>query len=327
MASPTSPQAKTERLLNLVMILLWARRPLPKAKLRESVAAYRSAPSDEAFERMFERDKDELRELGIPLLTEEIDAYYDDEPGYRIDRREYALPELSFEPDELAALGLASRAWQTAKLAGPAAAAIRKLEAVGLEGDSSALAGLEPRLRTPDESYDAVHRAVSTLTEISFDYRRPDGSTSTRHVQPWGLAQRGGFWYLTAFDTDRGEERVFRLSRITGRVTSPKRPARYTVPAGHDALASVLRSVGGAPETANATVRVRVGAGHGLRRRATATEPRDAQWEVVTVPYGDTGQLAAELASHGPDVVAESPPDLVAETVAHLRAVAEGGPV
>ena len=322
MASSTSPQAKTERLLNLVMILLWARRPLPKAKLRESVAAYRAAPSDEAFERMFERDKDELRELGIPLLTEEIDAYYDDEPGYRIDRREYALPDLSFE---LAALGLASRAWQTAKLAGPAAAAIRKLEAVGLEGDSSALAGLEPRLRTPDESYDAVHRAVSTLTEIAFEYRRPDGSVSTRHVQPWGLAQRGGFWYLTAFDTDRGEERVFRLSRITGRVVSPKRPTRYTVPAEHDALASVLRSVGGAPETANARVRVRVGAGHGLRRRAGAAEPGDAGWDVLTVPYGDTSQLAAELASHGPDVDAEGPADLVAATVAHLRSLLTTG--
>lgn len=72
--------------------------------------------STEAFERMFERDKDELRELGIPLVTEDIDPLHEDEPGYRIHQREYALPDIAFEPDELAVLGLASRTWAQASL-------------------------------------------------------------------------------------------------------------------------------------------------------------------------------------------------------------------
>ena len=89
--------AKTERLLNLVIALLHTRQPLSKAKLRQAVPDY-AAGSVEAFERMFERDKDELRALGIPLRTEPIDAFFDDEPGYRIDQREYALPEIDFAP-------------------------------------------------------------------------------------------------------------------------------------------------------------------------------------------------------------------------------------
>ena len=90
--------AKTERLLNLVIALLSTRRALPRAVVRERVAAYRDAPNEETFERMFERDKEELRALGIPVLTEDLDAYFSDEPAYRIDRGEYALPDLQVTP-------------------------------------------------------------------------------------------------------------------------------------------------------------------------------------------------------------------------------------
>ena len=116
MAPPNTPAAKTERLMNLVMTLLATRRPLPKARIREIVEQYRTAPSTEAFDRMFERDKDDLRELGIPLVTEEITALFDDEPGYRIHQRDYALPDLALAPDELAVLGLAARTWSHAAL-------------------------------------------------------------------------------------------------------------------------------------------------------------------------------------------------------------------
>ena len=65
---PTA-QVKTERLLNLVIALLSTRMPLSKARIRAAVPQYHGTASDEAFDRMFERDKDELRELGIPLVT------------------------------------------------------------------------------------------------------------------------------------------------------------------------------------------------------------------------------------------------------------------
>src|SRR4029077_12736972 len=111
-------------LLNLVLVLLYTRRPMSKAQIRQLVPQYGQSASTEAFERMFERDKDELRELGIPLVTEDIDPLHEDEPGYRIHQREYALPDISFEPDELAVLGLASRTCARATMAGPAAPAL-----------------------------------------------------------------------------------------------------------------------------------------------------------------------------------------------------------
>ena len=91
---------KTERLLNLVICLLSTRRPLSKAQIRSAVPQYGESTSMDAFERMFERDKDELRDLGIPLATTHADPLFDDEVGYRIDRDAYALPEVTFEPDE-----------------------------------------------------------------------------------------------------------------------------------------------------------------------------------------------------------------------------------
>ena len=131
---------KTERLLNLVICLLSTRQFLAKDQIRRSVPQYAECATDEAFDRMFERDKDELRDMGVPLETGGNDAWFDDEVGYRIDRAAYAVPEIQFEPDELAVLGLASRVWQQASLAAPASRALLKLKADGIEPD-----GVQPR--------------------------------------------------------------------------------------------------------------------------------------------------------------------------------------
>ena len=101
MAAPNTPAAKTERLLNLTMTLLYARMPAPKQRIRQMVEAYRAIESDEAFDRMFERDKEDLRAMGIPLVTEDI-GVFEDEQGYRIDRRDYALPPVELAADERA---------------------------------------------------------------------------------------------------------------------------------------------------------------------------------------------------------------------------------
>ena len=228
-AAPSAAQVKTERLLNLVLVLLYTRRPLAKAQIRQLVPQYGQSASTEAFERMFERDKDELRELGIPLVTEDIDPLHEDEPGYRIHQREYALPDISFEPDELAVLGLASRTWAQASLAGPAAQALRKLRAAGVERDVDALIGIEPRLRTTEPAFDAVKDGVLRRVPLRFSYRRPEAAqASERHVHPWSLVSWHGRWYLNAFDVDRGAARVFRLSRIVGgvRTAGPPRVLR-----------------------------------------------------------------------------------------------------
>src|SRR5450631_3257315 len=301
---------KTERLLNLVICLLYTRKPLSKAKIHDAVPQYGESVSDEAFDRMFERDKDELRELGIPLVTEPFDVLFDDEPGYRIDRREYALPEISFEADELAVLGLASRAWTQATLAGPAAQALRKLEAAGVERDDSSLIGIVPMVRTVEPAFEAVKDAVLQHTAVAFTYRTAGtGQVGTRHVQPWAIASWHGHWYLTGFDTDRSAPRVFRLARIEGKVLIEGKPGSYEVPPGHQPTAMISATAADRLPQPSA-LQVRVGAGHSLRRQAGTVEAIDSSWSLITVDFTDIETFAAEIASFGPDVVVKGPAQL-----------------
>jgi proteasome accessory factor B len=319
---------KTERLLNLVLVLLYTRRPLAKAQIRQLVPQYGQSASTEAFERMFERDKDELRELGIPLVTEDIDPLHEDEPGYRIHQREYALPDIDFEPDELAVLGLASRTWAQASLAGPAAQALRKLRAAGVERDVDALIGIEPRLRTTEPAFDAVKEGVLLRVALRFAYRRPDASdTEERHVEPWSLISWHGRWYLTAFDVDRQAPRVFRLSRIVGPVRTAGRPGSFEVPEDHEPRLMVQRGATAAAQPSPAVLRVRRGAGHSLRRHARSVGDVDDAWDLVDLDYQDLDGFAEELAGYGADVVVEQPPELVDAVVERLRGavLAHGG--
>ncbi|YAL84585.1 helix-turn-helix transcriptional regulator [Dermacoccaceae bacterium W4C1] len=321
MASAPSPATKTERLLNLVICLLYTRQPLSKQAIRAAVPQYGDAASDEAFDRMFERDKDELRELGIPLRTEPLDAYFEDEPGYRIDRREYALPDIPFAADELAVLALASRTWQQAALGGAAAQAMRKLQAEDVERDVDGVVGLEPRIRTTEPAFEAVKNAVMARRVITFGYRR-GGAASQRRMQPWAVANWHGNWYVTGLDLDREAPRVFRLSRITGAVKAQGKPDAFTAPADHDALGMVASAEPGSAAS-SATVRVRAGAGNSLRRRATGAVSSDGGWDTFEVPFQDTSRFAGELVGYGPAVVVTHPPELVAAVTARLRDVLE----
>ena len=123
---------KTERLLGLVVCLLSTGRYLTAEQIRDAVPGY--PEQDDLFKRMFERDKEDLRELGVPLETG-VNHPFDEDPGYRIRQQAYELPELRLEADEAAVLGLAARVWRRAELAGAAAGALLKLRAAGIDAD------------------------------------------------------------------------------------------------------------------------------------------------------------------------------------------------
>ena len=132
---------KTERILNLTICLLVSGRYLPKSRIREAVEGYHNL-SDAAFERTFERDKDELRSLGVPIEVGSFDPLFDDEPGYRILSSEFALPAIDLDAEEAAVVGVAARVWQHAGMAESTRSAIAKLRAAGVEPDASQLASL-----------------------------------------------------------------------------------------------------------------------------------------------------------------------------------------
>ncbi|MBB3733396.1 proteasome accessory factor B [Nonomuraea dietziae] len=192
---------KTERLLNLVICLLATRRPLSAEQIRQAVPGY-DRDGDEAFQRMFERDKNELREIGIPIEVHRDP--WEDEPGYRIQREAYELPEITLEPDEAAVLGLAAQVWQRASLAEAASGALLKLRAGGVATDAGPGEALELRVDTRDPSFPALWEAVRDRRVVRFDYRPAAGeSVRTRTVEPWGVISRRGKWYVAGFDRDR----------------------------------------------------------------------------------------------------------------------------
>src|SRR3954470_23159081 len=123
---------RAERLVNLVICLLSTRQFLTAERIRDAVPGYEPADgdarTDDAFKRMFERDKAELRDLGVPLETGR-NSVFDPEDGYRITRRRYELPAIEFDPAGAAAVGLAARLWRSATLVAPARSALSKLRA------------------------------------------------------------------------------------------------------------------------------------------------------------------------------------------------------
>src|SRR6478752_7332687 len=309
---------RTERLLNLTICLMAGRRALSKAELRGMIADYRTATSDESFERMFERDKDDLREMGIPLVTEHHDPLFDDEVGYRIDPTAYALPEIEVGPDEMAVLTLAARAWQQAALAPAATAALRKVEAYAYDdpdgspfsspGGGAEALGLEPRVATSEPAFGPLYEAVRDRRPVRFGYRR-SGSTETseRHLEPWGVVSWHGRWYVAGHDTDRDATRVFRLSRIEGEVDADGESGTVVLPDDIDPATVVAMIAPDAP-TRDAVLRVTRDSGHALRVLATSVASDGDDHELLTVPFHEARSFAPDVVASG--AVALEPQDL-----------------
>src|SRR4051812_2143805 len=315
---------KSERLLNLLITLLVSRTYVTKDRLREVVEPYREA-GDDAFEKMFERDKEELRSLGIPIEVGYVDRAFEDEPGYRIERAAFELPDIDLAPEEAAVVGLAARVWQHAGLAAATSDALVKLKAAGVTVDREALNVVQPQLTAEEPAFEPFWDATRTRTPVRFDYRRSGGpQAGTRHLQPWGVVSYRGRWYVVGHDTDRGGARVFRLSRVQGEVRSEGRPGSFDVPPDTD-LRTLTQSLAPQPPDRTATVLVRSGSGHGLRRHAYPAADQGgvpAGWERLLATYGGTDGLADEVLGYGADVVVEAPEDVRDSVIRRLREAA-----
>lgn len=322
---------KSERLLNLLITLLVARSYVGKSRLREVIEAYREA-GDDAFEKMFERDKEELRSLGVPLEVGFVDRAFEDEPGYRVERSAFELPAIDLAPDEAAVVGLAARVWEHAGLAAATSDALVKLKAAGVGVDRAALDVVQPRLAADEPAFEPLWDAVLTRTPVAFDYRTSSSPTATtRHLQPWGVVSYLGRWYVVGHDIDRAGSRMFRLSRVTGEVVATGPAGGFEVPAGVD-LRELTHMLRPRPADRTAVLWLRPGAGHGLRRRAVASPAGPAAaptgvpagWERVEVPFGHAESLVDEVLGYGADVVVDEPAEIRDAVVDRLRALVGG---
>ncbi len=324
--------SKVERLMNLVIALLSTRNFVTAERIRKVVAGYADCPSDEAFSRMFERDKNELRDLGIPLETGRL-SKLDSAEGYRINREAYALPGVELTADEAAAVAVATRLWESPELITATQGALLKLRAAGIDIDAVdsdvtiASSAAVPGLRGSEEVLGTLLSAINNGRAVQFPHRPARSEPyTTRTVEPWGVVTDRGRWYLVGHDRDRAATRIFRLSRIGMEVTAIGPPGAVRKPDDANLREIARRAVGQWPETgASATVWVAEGRATSLRRRATVLGPRTLDGRTgdeIAVDMGTPDRLAREIAGYGPDAVALTPESLRADVIARLCAQA-----
>lgn len=332
--------SKVERLVNLVIALLSTRGYITAEKIRSSVAGYSESPSLEAFSRMFERDKNELRDLGIPLEVGRVSAM-DPTEGYRINRDAYALPPVELTADEAAAVAVATQLWESPELITATQGALLKLRAAGVDvdpldtGTQVAIASPEgvPGLRGSEEVLGILLSAIDSRQAVQFPHRpsRTEPYT-TRTVEPWGVVTEKGRWYLVGHDRDRDATRTFRLSRIGAEVQPIGPPGAVAVPDGVDLrkiVAQTVSEVSGTSTGVQALVWVADGRATALRRAGRSTGARQLggrDGEVIEIEIGSLDGLAREIAGYGPDAVVLEPQSLRDDVVARLRAHQEWRP-
>ena len=319
--------------MNLVIALLSTRTFITADRIREIVSGYSEDGSDEAFSRMFERDKNELRDLGIPLETGRV-SQMDPVEGYRINREAYALPAVKLTADEAAAVAVATQLWESPELITATQGALLKLRAAGTDIDAvdahiaiTSTAAL-PGLRGSEEVLGILLSAIDSGRVVQFPHRSSRTEPYVlRTVEPWGVVTDSGRWYLVGHDCDRDAVRTFRLSRIGAEVTPIGEPGAVSTPAGLNLREMVDRVVGDWPGAGQARVWVADGRATALRRRATATGgPRTLggrAGEEIMLDIDMFDRVAREIASYGADAVVLEPASLREDVIARLTANAD----
>lgn len=318
-----------ERLFSLVLALLATDTGLTKTEILSTVQGYRQRFSRSGgnanLERQFERDKDDIRELGVPLET--IQAPGD--PGnnqnlrYRIPRGDYELPaDITFSAEETTLLNLASMVWREGSLSGESRRAILKLRSLGVASDEPVL-GYAPRLRVREPAFEPLRSAQERNAIVTFGYLKPGESDArTRTVAPIALIQHQGRWLLHAHDSDADATRNFLLRRIVMPVVTT---AQRFEPFGQDATDRALAELEEIWNARTAVVEVEPSTDAATRlqkRRGTTALESGA----LLLHYSDVALFADELAGFGPEVLVLSPPDLRQAVVERLaRTAADHG--
>ncbi len=324
--------SKVERLLNLVICLLSTRQFVTAEYIRANVAGYQENRSDDAFNRMFERDKTELRDLGVPLITGRSPSGNAD--GYRIDPESYNLPDITLEPDEAAAIATASALWVTPEVSTISQTAILKLQAAGIDvradDDLGIRAADSSRSMGSETEIGAMLAAIADGYAVRFSYRGSSASSAvTRTLEPWGVVTHRRRWYVVGHDRDRGAVRTFRLSRISA-VATVGRAGAVSIPDGVDLQHIVTEAVDVAAGGDSGVAHIWLAAGKaaGLRRLADGVAPHthDGQpGDVATVTITSLSTLARLVLAAGADAVVLDPPELRDAVVAGLDALVAAG--
>ena len=302
---------KIERLINLTIALLATTRYLTKSEIFRKVDGYEG--SAETKERMFERDKDDLRTLGIVIEVGSFDPLFNDEAGYRIKSEHYQLDLGPVTPTDISLLSLAADAWQGAAFADATQTALLKLNAMGVPADPMNIPGFTPKLSNSTKELEIITNAIAQSDFLHFSYLSNTLMTEIRTIVPIALSNRSGFWYVSGVDQDIQEVRTFRLDRIQGDMTSSKNKDPFEFPAGFELNEAEMGAI-----STFALIDVRKGKGHSLRNLAVSVVDL-GEWDQIKVPLFNSHSLAAEILWHGDDVFVQEPAELRDLIVEHLE--------
>jgi proteasome accessory factor B len=312
-----------DRLFHLILALMATRIGLTKDQILSTVRGYRedseAGMARESVERRFERDKDSLRELGIPL---EVTIPPEDDGNnkntlYRIPKGSYDLPEgVEFTGRDIALLNLAATLWREGSLSHEAHVATRKLQSFGAVVDEPLL-GFAPLISTREPALQALRDAIDGGVHVEFSYLKPGEPDATkRQVSPLALVNHEGRWHLYSHETATNQHKTFLLRRIVSSVTllqTPSVAASDTV--SGDALAELENLY--QHNSAELDVVPDSDAWSALSHR-TGTLQRG---NTLTVHYTDLDVFATELCSFGDDVLVLNPAPLRERVLSNLDTV------
>jgi proteasome accessory factor B len=305
---------KIERLINLTIALLATKRYLTKSEIFNSVEGYEGSP--ETKERMFERDKDDLRSLGIEIEVGSFDPLFNDEAGYKIKQEKYQFELGDISATEVSLLSLAADAWQEASFGDAAQKALLKLRSIGVPSDELSIPGTVHTLNDGGQDLSLLTKAIAHNQLLVFAHLDSNMKLNTRSIVPIALSTRNGFWYLSGVDQEIQEIRTFRVDRIHGAITANDGPSDFETPTGFDPSKIFSESF----QNEFAVIDVRVGKAASLRALASSTQSL-GEWDQIKIPIMNLDSLVSMVLWHGPDAFVQEPAVLKDLVVEHLQAL------
>lgn len=306
---------KSERLVNLTIALLATKRYLTKSEIFRTVAGY--SGDAEAKDRMFERDKDDLRSLGIEIELGSFDPLFEDEAGYRIKAENYQLQLSDIDATDIALLSQAGKVWREAALGESAQSGLRKLKALGIEADVDLLTEISPSTLSAPEQLEDIIEAITERRIITFEYLNSDLASTVRKIEPYRLSNSRGYWYVIGRDTEKESLRTFRLDRFTSSVSQGTRSGAFEV----DLVALDEEEMKNEEKFSTARIEVRKGKGANLRSGAKVSEI-DSEWDELEVQFLTPEHIIQEVLWVGENAIIVEPQELRETLISHLREVA-----
>ena len=303
---------KTERLINLTLALLASKRYLSKAEILRNIPGYEGSP--ETKERMFERDKDDLRSLGIQIDVNNFDPLFEDEQGYLIKSDSFQFAENEFTKEELLLLTMAANLWHDSAVELDSQNALLKIQSLSgpVENDMTTT----PTLRITEDwqLLVSIFTAVQNKQILEFSYRG-----KKRQVNPYGLYSSNGFWYLIAFEIN--VIKSFKLVRIEGEVDLIGEKDAFEKPDNFN-VGNFLKEESNSVSLVS-KLQVRKGAALSLRNKFTVKD-LDSEWDLMDIPYTNEQELLEMVLWHGTDLKLIEPAALRQQLVANLKSYLNG---